>query len=149
VTLPRTKWSYLNKEQQFMKSSYHRTVKALIVGMACSLGSIAMAADANLTTWDADHDGTLDLAEAKAAAAAKFDSLDVDHDGTLDAKELAHAVHKSSFKRADSDSDGTLDKTEYSALVEARFKAADSDHDGTVSDAELSTKAGKALSRLL
>jgi Ca2+-binding EF-hand superfamily protein len=45
-------------------------------------------ADAVLQQWDADHDGTLDLAEAKKAAAAKFDALDRDHDGTLDKKEL-------------------------------------------------------------
>jgi Ca2+-binding EF-hand superfamily protein len=37
---------------------------------------------------DSDHDGTVDLNEAKAAAAAVFDRLDRDHDGTLDRREL-------------------------------------------------------------
>ena len=48
----------------------------------------AGGADAVLQQWDADHDGTLDLAEVKKAAEAKFDALDRDHDGTLDKKEL-------------------------------------------------------------
>jgi hypothetical protein len=36
---------------------------------------------------DPDKDGTLDLAEVKAAATALFTSLDPDKDGTLDARD--------------------------------------------------------------
>jgi hypothetical protein len=132
------------------------TVTALILGIAGAVTTIAPAqaasasSTAQLKAWDTDHDGTLDLAEAKKAAEAEFDSLDTDHDGTLDSKEIAAAqVHKMSFSKADLDKDGTLDKSEYLALVEARFKAADTDNDGTISDTELSTKAGQALARLL
>src|ERR1700691_1765229 len=130
------------------------TVTALILGIAGAVTTIAPAqaasasSTAQLKAWDTDHDGTLDLAEAKKAAEAKFDSLDTDHDGTLDKKEMAAAVHGTSFSKADADKDGTLDKSEYLALVEARFKAADTDHDGTISDAELNTKAGQARVRV-
>jgi hypothetical protein len=103
-----------------------------------------------LKTWDTDKDGTLDLAEAKAAAEAKFASLDPDGDGKLDAKEAAAAhISASTFARADSDKDGSIDKAEYLRLVAKRFKAADSDKDGTISAAELDTKAGAALMALL
>jgi Ca2+-binding EF-hand superfamily protein len=105
---------------------------------------------AELRAWDADQDGTIDLAEAKKAGGAKFDSLDADRDGTLDMGELASAkVSKATFSKADLDKDGTLSKDEYLALVEARFNRADKDHDGTVSAAELKTKSGHALAALL
>jgi hypothetical protein len=137
-----------------MMTRYKLTVTALMLGIVGAAATIAPAqaasSTAQLKTWDTDHDGTLDLAEAKKAAESKFDTLDTDHDGTLDSKEIAPAeVHKMSFSKADTDKDGTVDKSEYLALVETRFKAADTDNDGTVSDAELSTKAGQALARLL
>jgi hypothetical protein len=48
----------------------------------------AHAASASLAALDPDKDGTVDLAEAKAAGAKEFAKLDPDKDGTLDAKEL-------------------------------------------------------------
>jgi Ca2+-binding EF-hand superfamily protein len=139
-----------------MTSLRKLSIPALVLGMTCTLTAISTAqadpqsAAANLKAWDSDHDGTVDLAEAKKAAEAKFDSLDTDHDGTLDMKEMAGTgVHAMTFKKADKDGDGSLDKSEYMGLVEARFKAADTDHDGTVGDTELSTKSGQALSSLL
>ena len=42
-----------------------------------------------LAALDKDNDGTLDLAEVKAAAASVFDKLDKDSDATLDSKEIA------------------------------------------------------------
>ena len=106
-------------------------------------------ADAVLQQWDADHDGTLDLAEAKKAAEAKFDALDRDHDGTLDAKELRGILSPKDVRDADPDKDKTIDKNEYTALVEKRFKAADKDNDGTLDKKELNSSAGRALLRLL
>src|SRR3979490_2372558 len=82
--------------------------------------SRATGAEAVLQQWDADHDGTLDLAEAKKAAAAKFDALDRDHDGTLDAKELRGILSAKDIRDADPDNDKTIDKNEYTALVEKR-----------------------------
>ncbi len=109
----------------------------------------AYAATPSLTVLDPDKDGTVDLAEAKAAGAKEFTKLDPDKDGTLDAKELEGRIDAAALKAADPDSDGTLDAKEYASLVEARFKAADPDNDGTVDDKELGTDAGKALLKLL
>jgi Ca2+-binding EF-hand superfamily protein len=53
------------------------------------------------------------------------------------------------FAAADPDKDGTLTKDEYLAVVEQRFKAADPDNDGTLDAKELSSRAGRALLRLL
>src|SRR5688572_15605292 len=63
----------------------------LLIGAGAVLSPSAMAevaVDAALMkTLDPDADGTVDLAEAKAAGAAVFKKLDPDNDGTLDAKE--------------------------------------------------------------
>jgi len=132
------------------------TITALALGLVGTVSGIATvqaappSAGAQIRAWDADHDGSIDLSEAKKAAEAKFDRLDTDHDGTLDRSEMASiGIHKKSFSKADSDNDGTVDKSEYLSLVEARFNAADPDHDGTISASELRTRKGRALARLL
>jgi Ca2+-binding EF-hand superfamily protein len=106
-------------------------------------------ADDSLPMLDTDHDGTVDLDEAKKAASALFDKLDRDHDGTLDKRELAGRLSAKEFAAADPDHDGTLIKDEYLAVVEQRFKAADPDRDGTLDAKELASKAGRSLLRLL
>ena len=98
---------------------------------------------------DTDNDATLDLNEVKKAGGALFDKLDRDHDGTLDKRELRGRLSAKEFAAADPDKDGTLTKDEYLAVVEQRFKAADPDNDGTLDAKELSTRAGRALLRLL
>jgi Ca2+-binding EF-hand superfamily protein len=98
---------------------------------------------------DTDHDGTVDLAEAKAAASALFDRLERDKDGTLDKRELSRRLSAKELAAADPDHDGTLTKDEYLALVAQRFAAADPDHDGTLDAEELNSAAGRALLRLL
>jgi Ca2+-binding EF-hand superfamily protein len=98
---------------------------------------------------DTDNDGTVDLAEAKAAGSKLFDKLDRDHDGTLDRRELRGHMVSKEFGAADGDHDGTLDKDEYLAAVEKGFKAADRDNDGTLDAKELGTARGRALLRLL
>jgi Ca2+-binding EF-hand superfamily protein len=108
----------------------------------------ATAASA-LQVLDPDHDGTVDLAEAKAAASKLFDRLDRDHDGTLDRRELKGRMTAHEFAAADHDNDGTLDKNEYLAVIEKRFKAANRDNDRTLDAKELSSRPGKALQRLL
>lgn len=105
--------------------------------------------DNALALLDTDHDGTVDLDEAKKAASALFDKLDRDHDGTLDKHELGRRLSPKEFAAADPDHDGTLSKDEYIAVVEQRFKAANSDNDGTLDAKELSSKAGRNLLRLL
>ena len=98
---------------------------------------------------DTDNDGTVDLAEAKAAASAMFDRLERDKDGTLDKHELSRRLSAKELAAADPDHDGTLTKEEYLAVVEQRFSAADPDHDGTLDAKELNSSAGRALLRLL
>ncbi|MBO0757766.1 MAG: EF-hand domain-containing protein [Bradyrhizobiaceae bacterium] len=99
--------------------------------------------------FDTDHDGTVDLAEAKKAAADVFDRLDTDKDRSVDIKELRGRLSRKAFNAADPDKDKTLTKDEYLALVEQWFRAADRDNDGTVSATEFRTPAGRALLRLL
>jgi Ca2+-binding EF-hand superfamily protein len=98
---------------------------------------------------DTDHDGTVDLAEARAAASALFDKLERDKDGTLDKHELVRRLSAKELAAADPDHDGTLSRDEYLAVVEQRFRAADPDHDGTLDAKELQTAAGRALLKLL
>jgi Ca2+-binding EF-hand superfamily protein len=98
---------------------------------------------------DTDNDGTVDLAEAKAAASAMFDRLERDKDGTLDKRELSRRLSASELAAADPDHDGTLTKEEYLAVVEQRFRAADPDHDGTLDAKDLKSGPGHALLRLL
>ncbi len=131
-------------------------IARLMLGLALLMGSTVMlcqSAAAKDTTVDAalmktldpDGDGTVDLAEAKAAGAAMFKKLNTDGDKTLDMKELAGRVDEADFKAADSDGDGTLDEAEYATLVEKLFKAADPDGDGTLDEAELKSAAGQKL----
>jgi Ca2+-binding EF-hand superfamily protein len=123
----------------------------LVVGFAAILApqSHAAGTPTALQVLDPDHDGTVDLAEAKAAATKLFDKLDRDHDGTLDQRELKGRLSAKDFKAADPDNDGTLDKDEYLALVEKDFNAANPDNDGTLDAKELGSKSGVALQRLL
>jgi Ca2+-binding EF-hand superfamily protein len=116
--------------------------------MVVTSGSPALAASA-LAALDTDHDGTVDLNEAKTAATALFDKLDVDHDGTLDHRELGSRISAKDWVTADPDNDKTISKDEYLAFVEVAFKRADPDNDGTIDAKELGSPAGRALLRLL
>jgi Ca2+-binding EF-hand superfamily protein len=102
-----------------------------------------------LASLDPDKDGTVDLAEAKAAAGKKFEAIDTDHEGTVSPEEAKDAIMQSAFSKADPDKDGTIDKAEWTALVEQHFKAADPDHDGTLDAKELESPEGKQLLKLL
>jgi EF hand len=129
-------------------------IRPSVIAICCALvvpfaGTTFAFAASPLSVIDTDKDGTIDLAEAKAAASALFDKLDKDKEGTLDMKEVAGWVSKKEFGEADPDRDKTLSKDEYLALVEKVFKAADRDGDGTLDAKELKTKEGRALLRLL
>lgn len=102
-----------------------------------------------IDTLDTDHDGTLDLAEVKAAASDVFDRLEKDKDSTLDRKETGSRLSGKDFREADTDDDKTLSEDEYLAQVEKLFNAADTDKDGTLDAKELRSKAGRALARLI
>src|SRR5215831_29922 len=123
--------------------------KGILTTLAIALiGTTPAWSQSLLKTLDPDHDGTVDLAEAKSAASKLFDKLDRDHDGTLDKRELRGRLNED-FAAADPDNDGTLDKNEFLALVEKRFNAANPDNDGTLDAKELKTAAGRSLARLL
>ena len=127
-----------------------RIRNSILMTLAITLIATAPAwSQSLLKTLDPDHDGTVDLAEAKSAASNLFDKLDRDHDGTLDKRELRGRLNAKDFAAADPDNDGTLDKNEFLALVEKRFNAANPDNDGTLDAKELKTAAGRSLARLL
>ena len=131
--------------------SRRNAILAAITGLA-GIGATQAALakrPSPIALLDTDHDGTVDLAEAKKAATGLFDKLDRDKDGTLDIKELHGRLSRNEFAGADPDKDKTLTRDEYLAVVEKRFKAADPDNDGTVSAAEFRTPSGQALARLL
>ena len=133
----------------------------MIVGLIMGGGAVLLAnsamADVMSTTVDAalmkkldpDSDGTVDLAEAKAAGTAMFKKLNPDGDGTLDMKELKGRISEADFKAADPDDDGTLDMDEYMALIEKLFKEANPDDDGTLDESELKSPAGQKLLALI
>jgi Ca2+-binding EF-hand superfamily protein len=133
------------------------TLKTLTIAslLAASLPALAVMnaspsfAASALASLDPDHDGTVDLAEAKAAASTLFDKLEKDHDGTLDHKELHGRIPLNEWAVADPDNDKTISKDEYLAYVEVLFKKADPDNDGTIDAKELKSPAGHALLRLL
>ena len=127
-------------------------VVSLAVGTLLAIGLPVSAKSGHINLirlLDTDNDGTVDLAEAKAAASALFDRLERDKDGTLDKHELSRRLSTKELAAADPDHDGTLTKDEYLAVVEQRFGAADPDHDGTLDAKELKSGAGRALLRLL
>jgi Ca2+-binding EF-hand superfamily protein len=127
-------------------------LRMLAAAILSAAGSPVLAGSrrtAAIRMFDTDNDGTLDLAEAKKAASALFARLDRDHDGTLDKRELIGRLSASELSAADPDHDGTLTVEEYLRVVEQRFNAANPDNDGTLDGKELSTRAGRALLRLL
>ncbi len=131
----------------------------LMLGLLLSMGSVAIfshsaAADtmvdaALMKTLDPDGDGTVDLAEAKAAGAAMFKKLNTDSDDTLSMKELDGRISEADFKAADPDGDGTLSQSEYAALVEKMFKAADTDGDGTLDKPSSSRRPARSCLSLI
>jgi Ca2+-binding EF-hand superfamily protein len=130
--------------RMFVASVAVGTLLATMLPVSAKSGHIDL-----IRLLDTDNDGTVDLAEAKAAASAMFDRLERDKDGTLDKHELSRRLSAKELAAADPDHDGTLTKEEYLAVIAQRFSAADPDHDGTLDAKELRSGAGRALLRLL
>jgi Ca2+-binding EF-hand superfamily protein len=131
--------------------SRRKAILSTIIGLMV-VGTPAIARTKKpspVARFDTDHDGTVDLTEAKKAASDLFDRLDTNKDGTLSIRELRGHLSRKDFAAADIDKDKTLTKEEYLAVVEQRFKSADADNDGTLTASELNTPAGRALVRLL
>ena len=122
-------------------------LKVLLTAFLMALATSTFAASP--TAYDADHDGTLDLAEMEAAAAAAFNRLNSDADRTLDYTEAKGSINKKAFMGGDPDNDGTLTKEEYLRLAEKLFNGADLNKDGVLDARELNSCAGRTLQKLL
>jgi hypothetical protein len=130
------------------RASRRQLLLGVLIGIATT--SVAVARPASFVAIDADHDGTIDLDEAKRAAGLMFDQLDRQHTGKLSRAELGRLrVGLAEFSWADRDHDGSVTKDEYLALVEREFKAADRHHTGAVNRAEFHSRHGLPLRRLL
>jgi len=101
---------------------------------------------------DADNDGTLDLAECKAAGAATFDKLDADKSTTLDQQELGD---RATIMIVPASRHGYMffqtrpSKNDYVGFIAKQFDRADPDHEGTLDAKELETEEGQTLVKLL
>jgi len=127
---------------------------AWIVLEGSSASSQTSGTDA-IKMFDKDSDGSIDLAEAKAAAADLFDTLDSDHDGTLTNAELGGRAEllrqllPSPNPYKSFSVEGAINKDDYLSLTETRFKLADPDNDGKLDAKELDSAAGQSLLKLL
>ena len=133
--------------KKFVKMLSFAAISGVMLAMPQTFA--ANRSTGSVQALDADHDGTVDISETKAAASALFDRLDRDHDGTLDGRELKGRLSAKELTAEDGDHDGTLTKDEYLAAVEKRFKAANRDSDDTLDGKELSSRTGHALQRLV
>lgn len=101
--------------------------------------------------FDANHDGSLQVAELPAPMQARLGGADANHDGVIAAEELtAHheARRAERFARADTNSDGAITADEAGEGRWAHLTAADADHDGRVTRTELeSAMASGAMMR--
>jgi hypothetical protein len=106
---------------------------------------------------DANKDGKVTLAEAKAAEKTRFAAIDADKDGRLTTQELeAHRAsmhgdkpanperahkHKGRgakiFAKVDANGDGAIDATESAAKAEKMFARMDDNGDGVVTKDEI------------
>jgi hypothetical protein len=138
-----------------------RCTFALVICAGGWVGPGGVSASAEETVTDAikmidtDKDGTIDLAEVKAAAAAMFVKLDTGHDGIVGAKDLAgRMVATEQLSQGPNPwmfwkTRVRYTKDQYLVLAETWFVAADADNDATLDAKELQTAPGQQLLKLL
>jgi Ca2+-binding EF-hand superfamily protein len=97
-----------------------------------------------LKALDADHDGTITLAEFLAPSDKRFTSQDKNGDGAIDATEAGAAVReryefamKRMLHRFDKDKDGKISLEEFRRSARDRFSLMDLDDDGTITAADM------------
>lgn len=137
---------------------------ALITSVGLSSAALASVAFAHghmrgqmFEQIDANKDGKVTLAEAKAAEKARFTAADTNKDGRLTTEELqahrasmhgdrpgnAERAHKHKghgekfFAKVDVNGDGAIDATESAAKAEKMFARMDGNSDGVVTQDEL------------
>ena len=123
------------------------TVAALALGTA----GVATAQHGGKHNPDADGDGVVSLAEAKAHAAKGFERMDANDDGQID-KTDREARKAARFAKMDTNGDGELTPAEMEAaremrqaeraerraqMQERRFERLDTDKSGGISEAEM------------
>jgi hypothetical protein len=124
---------------------------AWIIADASPISAQTSGADA-IKTLDTDNDGTVDLAECKAAGAATFARLDADGSATLDQQELGDRavvgiiegpIRRMFFETRPS-------KDDFLRMLTKQFDLADyPDHEGKLDAKELDSPEGQKLLKLL
>lgn len=98
-----------------------------------------------LQRYDANHDGTITRAEMEAGLKAEFAAADTNHDGRLDLDE-ARAVNEQRWSEnasttstvVDWNQDGFVDFNEFAGTARSLFAELDKDGDGQVTPKEIS-----------
>lgn len=123
----------------------------LAAGMMVQQAAAQTSGADAVAKFDTDSDGTVDLAECKAAGAATFDRVDADKSATLDQDELGDRaviqlveapIRRMFFQTRPS-------KADYVGMIVKQFELADPDHEGKLDAQELETDDGRALVKLL
>lgn len=103
----------------------------------------------DFSALDADGNGSVSIAEVKAAQQARFAEMDSNGDGVISGDEMAAAAADHAQDRAmerfsqmlawrDSDGDGALSPSEFgSNRGEQMFMRADANHDGEITQEEM------------
>ncbi len=92
--------------------------------------------------FDANHDGSLQLAELPPRMQERLGAADANHDGVIAVEEItAHRAARRAehFARIDTNHDGVVTVDEVGAERWTNLSAADADHDSRVTQAELTT----------
>lgn len=82
---------------------------------------------------DADNDGKISKAEARAGSDAHFDRIDANNDGVITPDEAERLFRP----QPDANGDGKISTEEFAALGDARFAKRDANNDGVLADDEL------------
>jgi hypothetical protein len=133
------------------------TAAAALLACGAALYADTGGARGPMAKFDADRNGAISLAEARAGAAGMFAGADADKDGRVTREEM-RAFHgkmgghhrgahhggppKGGAKpggpmHLDTDGDGAVTLAEAQSGIERHFAKIDSDRDGSVSEAEM------------
>lgn len=109
-----------------------KTKLMLAAAMLTALPALAQAQGGGrgMMRADANGDGMISRAEAKAQSDSRFATMDANHDGVLTGDELTGP-------RGNAAGDGTTTRADYDARAEKRFARMDANGDGMLTADEL------------